>query len=152
MSKITQIYDDLIDRMIALYPERSRLPNPYKPEENSELLVKKGWGLCLDAGVNTNRQVNCSLTIERNIRVVLTQKSYAREMDTQAKASAEKELMEAQFLVIQDFERNPTTTPDLYVAKFVYLSDSGIQFVFTEKDNFLLLDTTFTLEYFEEVN
>lgn len=151
MSKISSIYDALVTRMTAIYPTRLRLPNAYKPDENSELVLKSSWGISVDTASNTNRQVNCSLSIERLFHVILTQKAYSSEFNIDGKVSVEKLLLEDQFLAIQDIERNPVTDPTSNGAALRFLSDSGIQYVFTEKDNFYLIDTTFTIEYFEEV-
>lgn len=148
-TKISDIYDTLVDRLEAVLPSHNRLSNPYIPEQNPEPTLKQAWGLQYAAGANTNRQVNCHLSLEDQFVVVLTRKYYALELDADSKSNTEKDLLEDRFLVIQDFEKDPSLLEN--AAKAVYVSNSGIQFVFNQDKPFYKLEMTFSVEYFEQL-
>lgn len=149
MSKISDIYEAAILRLEDLFPEHNRLPNPYKPEENNELFLKQGYGLALLGASSPRPILSCKLSVARDINIVLTRKYFARENDFEGKSSAELQLLEDQFLLIQDFHKDTTLNETATMMK--YVSDAGIQYVSTEKDQFLLLETTFAVEYFEDL-
>lgn len=151
-TKITTLYNTLITRMGAIFPQHARLPNPYKIDQNNSLFLKKGWGVAFAEGVNTNRNANCPpMSIERTFNITISRQFYAREMDAAAKATTEKDLFEDQYLLIKDLESDPTLQQTIARGRFV--SDSGIQFVSldVEKDDFLYLSSVFTLEYWEDL-
>lgn len=150
MTKISDAYDLMILRLQTLFPDHRQIPNPYKLDENSELLLRQGYGLSISVGENTNRQVGCQMSIRRDMIVSLTRVVRANEFDVSAKDSAIKQLFEDQYLLIKDVETYPgLNSNDIVSAK--YTTDNGIQFVFGEKDNYMALETTIAVEYFENL-
>lgn len=150
MSNISTVYDAMITRIAAKLTTHLRLPNPYKPNENSELFLKQGYGVALGPALNTNRLVACKLSIERQFFVSISRKYFALESSATNKASTEKQLLEDQLLLIQDFESDPTLNGSAF--KTVYVSDNGIEYVFGEKDQFLIINSVFSIEYLEALN
>lgn len=150
MSDISTVYDAIITRVEAVLTSHKRLSNPYKPDENSEKVLNKGYGVRFGPGVNTNRQFN-KLSVERTFGIVLTRRVYATEQAASKKASTEKSLFEDQKLILEDIEGDPTLGTSV-VVKAAYTEDSGLEFVFVEKDNFLSLESIITVEYFEDIS
>lgn len=148
-TKITQAYDAIVTRMGTLLPNHTRLSNPYQLDQNTEPALKQGWGLKVESGSNTNRHVNCQLSIERTLTIAITRKYYAMELNAASKATTEKDLLEDQFIVVKDFEKNSAL--EGIVARAIYTSDTGILFVFNEEKPFYKIETTFTIEYFESL-
>lgn len=150
MSKISDAYDAIVLQVQNLLPSHVRLSNPYAINENTESALRQGWGIALLSGTNTERNIGCKLSVSRQFSVVLTRKMYANELNVEGKASTEKQLFEDQFTLIQAFESDPTLgLTDIAALKWE--SDNGLEFVFGEKDNFLQLNSTFTVEYFEQL-
>jgi len=150
MSLISTGYDALLSRLDALFPPTdgwNRLPNPYKPEENSELFLTQGYGIAMGPGNNTNRQVNCKFSVVRQMTVVLTRKYEALENDADAKASTEKQLFEDQYILINDLEQDISINGQTMYTRFV--ADGGIEYVRSDTDRFLILRTQYDLEYLE---
>lgn len=111
MSNITTAFDQMKLLMQTLFPESSgyyQLTNPYDVEENTITMHEKGWGIALGAGVNTNRELSCRLSLQRDISFVLTRRRYANELDTDSKESAEKSILEDQYLLIRELEKYPS--------------------------------------------
>lgn len=148
-SVISSAYDAIVTRMGIVLPSHTRISNPYSVDENPEPMLRLGWGLRVADGVNSNRMVNCQLSTDRKFVIVLTRKYYARELDVVSKASTEKDLLEDNFLVIQDFEKN--TMLGAIVAKANYESDTGIQFVFNQDKPFYKIESTLSVEYFDQL-
>lgn len=149
MSNFSLLYDAIVDRIEAVLPSHTRLPNPYKVNENTELYLRQGFGVALGAATNTNRELSCRISVGRDFSVVLTRKFYSIESGVSNKESVEKQLIEDQILLIRDFCDNSALPGALGIVS--YSSDGGIEYVFNEKDNFLVLNTTFTVEYFETI-
>lgn len=151
MSIISSAYDAILSRIETVLDTTAqgwfRLPNPYKPEENSERFLDKGYGIALGSGANTNRVVNCKFSIERNFTIVLTRKFFALEADPAAKAVTEKQLFEDQYALINDFEQDISINGSTMYTR--YVSDGGIEYVSGEKDNYLMIRTEFAVEYLE---
>ncbi len=151
MSIISTAYDAILTRIETVLDVNTngffRLSNPYKPEENNERFLVKGYGIVMGPGSNTNRTVNCKFSVERTLTVVLTQQYYAREDDAAAKAETEKALFESQYLLINDFEQDISVNGTTMYTRWV--SDGGIEYVQGTTDRFLMLRTDFALEYLE---
>lgn len=149
MSNFSSLYDAIVDRIEAVLPNHLRLPNPYKVNENTELYLRQGFGVALGPATNTNRELSCRISVGRDFSVVLSRKFYSIESNVSNKESVEKQLIEDQILLIRDFCDNSSLPGALGIVS--YSSDSGIEYVFNEKDNFLVLNTVFTVEYFETI-
>lgn len=149
-TKISSIYDALVTKAGTLLPSHFRIPNPYAVEANNIQFLDKGWGIQVVSGVNTERHISCYLGVLRTINLVLTRRYFALDFDAAAKAVTEKDLLEDQFLFIEDLEREPTLGG--LVAKLKYASDSGVQSIFVEGLPFYMIISSFELEYFEDLN
>lgn len=155
MSNITTAFDAIKAKMLVLFPEVSgyyQLTNPYDVEENTITMHEKGWGVALGPGTNTNRQLSCRLSVQRDITIVLTRRRYANELDTPSKESAEKSILEDQYTLIKALEKDPTINSSVSgIARFVFASDGGIETILAESDAFIKLVTVFNMEYFENL-
>jgi hypothetical protein len=151
MSIISTAYDALLGRVETVLDTAAqgyfRLPNPYKPDENNQRFLVKGYAIAMGGSVNTQRFVNCKFSINRTMTVILTRQYFAREDDADAKADAEKALFEDQYSLINDFEQDISINGQTMYTR--YVSDSGIEYVQGDNDKFIMLRTEFALEYIE---
>jgi hypothetical protein len=148
MSNISTAFNDFKTRLSTLLPNHIGLTNPYASEQNTAGALNLGYGVVLGAGTNTKRLMGCKLSVSRNFNLILTRKYYAQELNITGKETTAKDLFEDQKLIIAYVEKNPTIQSTA-IAKMEYDSDNGIEFIFTEKDNYLKLETVFRVEYFE---
>ena len=149
-TKITTLYNNMVTRIEALFPNKHRLTNPYAVELNGHIFLKDGWGLAVSSGENTNRQLSCTMSINRTMIVTLTNELLATELDPVTKAVMEKTLLEDHFTLIKDFEKDTTINSSSFRTSF--LSDSGIQFVVSEDKPFIYIQAIFETEYMEDLN
>jgi hypothetical protein len=150
MSDISTAYDAMLTRLAALYPSHKRLENPYILDRNSDMLLNQGYGLAIGPAENTERFSSCQLSVRRDMIVSITRVVRANEFDIGKKDSAWKTVMEDQALLIADVEADPTLgSTEVVNAK--YSTDSGIQPIFGDKDNFVSVVTVVSIEYFENL-
>lgn len=152
MSNFTNLYDGIKTRIETVLPASSgymRLYNPYELNRNPENVLRKAWGIAIGGATNTNRQLSCSISIRRDLVVTLTRKALAVDNDAVSKTTTEKDLIEDQLLLIKDFCDNSDLPNTIGIIN--YESDTGVIRIFDEKENFLALQTTFSIEYFEYV-
>lgn len=149
MSDITTIYSALVTKLDSLYPATTyrKLRNPYTLELNDAFALNRGYGFYVGPATNTNRLQSNSLSIEREIVLVNTIIQRGTDLDISIREDAEITLLEDQFLAIKDFEGAPAFADQ--VTKMTYSSDGGIEFVFNDKQNYLAITSSFTLEYME---
>jgi len=151
MSLISTGFDALVARVETVLDATTngytRLPNPYNVEDNTELKLRKGYGVALLAATNTNRQVNCKFSVNRTMEVVLTRLYTGYEENAVDKASEEKLLLEDQYKIINDLEQDVTINGQTMYTRWE--SDGGIEYVAGETGRFLMLKTQFSLEYLE---
>lgn len=149
MSAISDVYDALITRTTSVLTSHTRLSNPYKLDENPDILLRQGYGLAIGAGENSNREFGCRLSIRREFTLSIVRRYAATDLDASGKGTTEKQIMEDAKLLVADFEENTTLTTGARIVKF--LSDSGIQYVRSETDKFMYCELIIETEYFETI-
>lgn len=147
MSNFSSLYDAIVTRVTAVLTSHTRLPNAYKIDENTELLLRQGWALAMTGATNTRRELSCRVSIRRDFVISVTRKFYAIESNVDNKVSVEKSLVEDMILLIQDLCSNSALPGAFGVV--TYESDAGINYVYSGKDQFLVLPITFSVEHFE---
>lgn len=150
-SKISTIYDAIVTRLGVVFPNHTRLSSSYQLELNPEDWLSLGYALQINSGANSNLHVGCILDIERTVTVAITREFKALELDVGPKATTEKDLLEDQYLLINDFEK-VFSLNDPSVSAFQFVSDSGIQSVFPDKNSFLKIESIFRIKYWEDLN
>lgn len=144
MSNISDIYDSLVTRLQAVFPNHTRLPHSAFLENNPSFFLRQGYGVHFGPAVNPERLVGCQYSIDRSFLVSLTREDVATNLDPVVTATAQKNLMEDLKLIIDDLHQNTT-------FKFRYVSDGGIIPVFDDKKKFLFIENVFNVEYFETI-
>ena len=151
MSLISTAFDALVSRVETVLNTSangySRIPNPYNLEDNAEIKLRKGYGVAMREGENTNRQVNCKFSVQRNMEIVLSRLYTEQDENAVTRSSLEKLLFEDQYALINDFEQDLTINGETMYTKWV--SDGGIEFLTGASGRFLVLRTQFSLEYLE---
>lgn len=154
-TNISTAFDAIKAKLATLYPPGSgyyQLTNPYNIEENTDSAKELGWGIALGHGANTKRNLSNQMSLQRTIRIILTRRRYANELDTDSKESAEKSLLEDQFLLIRSLELEPAiNNATSGITRFVYVGDDGIESVLADNDSYIKLSSEFELEYFESL-
>lgn len=149
MSNISTAIDAIRTRVSTLLSGHKKLSNNRVIEENAALYLDRGYAVAIGPGVNTNRLVGCKMSLNRSVIVTVTRAHFGVDLDTAVRDTLEKTLLEDQFLIIKDLEKDPTVSEA--VAKINYTNDNGIEEVFIEEGHFLMIQTIFDFEYFEDL-
>lgn len=147
MTKIFDIYDAIVSKVSSELTPYARIPNPYAINENSALLAKKGYGLAIGQGLNTERYVGCLVTWEREFTIVLIQQVVNTENDTTGRASIEKSIIDDHRLLLLAFEADSTLGGTAIQA--VIKLDSGPQYLQGVQGAFLAVEILLRVEYQE---
>lgn len=147
MSAITTIFDSISSLLATTYPSHLLLVNPWELDLNDNLLLNQGVGFYFGSGINTNRVLDCKLSISREIIIRLTRVQRGTDRDITIRQSTEKLLLEDQKTLISSLEADPTINN--LVSKLVWDSDGGIEFVYPDRISYLYIESRFTMEYLE---
>lgn len=149
MSTISTIVDTIRTRLATVLPSHKKLKNNSNIILNDTLFLAQGQTLQVSSAFNTNRVLGCQLSLTRSVVVSITRQSYGTLRDDALRETTEKALLEDHYLVVKDLEKDPDLNSTC--ARFVYVSDTGIQEIFIEELQFLMIQITFEFEYFENL-
>lgn len=149
MSKISTIYDNLVTAVGGALTDYDQISNPYSPDENCELFMQKGFGIAFGPGANSERQVGCKLSVKRTFDVILLNLCGTTDNNLADVENFQKTMHEDQLLIIKAIEKDPDLDATVGMIKFV--DDSGLEFLETINNKFFLLQSTFMVEYFENL-
>lgn len=142
MSKVSVVYDALIQELETLYTGKSRIPYPYSlPDNNSRFLID-GYGLTI--GSSTFEQFEfCNFMNSREVSVVLTREVFRTDSDAHVIDDITKSLLEDIYEVQKLFySYNELNVPN-DIAKVDIGSVSSIEEVVSGKQSFLSMTATF---------
>lgn len=149
MSNITTIREALESVLFGVLTGYTKIPNPYELEKCSNMMLKKGFGIAFGPGQNTNRVLDCQMSIEREFAVILTREVTHTEHNAQGRETVEKALFEDQKLLIAKVEKDFALITG--ATRATYIGDSGLEYVGLENSRYFVLVSTFATEYFETI-
>lgn len=144
MSAISDLYDALDTMLVGLYatPTYRKLANPYVLNENDTLSLSRGWGFKIGEQTAANLTLGRYEQLEVNIEVIQTIVHRGTDRDITIRQTNEKTLLEDQFLLVNYLRQNTALFAKLW--KLDYVSTSGLEFVFTEQQNYFTITTNLT--------
>lgn len=148
MSQISDIYDSINTFLDASYDASGRaLTNPYSIEENDDITLKRGYGFYMGTGRDQGTMGNM-IALEREMVVTLTLETAALEHKNGKRMTAEKQLLEDAALMVKALHNDPAVNEK--VSGIIYQSDNGIEFIYGEKTNFIMIQSRFLITYIEQ--
>lgn len=148
MTKISQIYDLLLDTIKGELPNHRELSNPYFPETSDDLTYEAAIGLGFGAGQNTFGNINANIqTLTRDFILSICRKQYITHRATALRASTEKALMEDLQLVLRKLEEDSHLGEPALIADARYQNDGGVEFVRVERDDLIIIRANISVEY-----
>ena len=148
MTKVSDIYDALNTLISGTLTTYSKLPDPYNVEDNTELFLKKGYGIAFGDDTNTNRKVGCQkITINQQFEIPLMNLVTATDSNATGHASLEKLLLEDKFKIIKALENDNDLSGSAMQAR--YIGGSAITYLEGDRGKYLLTGLFITIEYLE---
>ena len=147
---ITDIINNLYTLISSTLSSYNELPNPYNIEDNTELFLKKGFGIGVLDGVNEQeRSETCSRWIRRSFTFTLTNKITTTRENTTSMKTLQKSILEDQESVLQAVYNDSTLTGKVIDIEFT--SDTGIQYLDIEQVKYFTITTSFEVLYRKQV-
>jgi len=145
MSVITDVFNNLVIFMGAQLPNHRRLNDPYSLDDNPEQLLRSGWGIQIDDGVDTNRCLSPEYYLGRTFTLIVVRESLAKDSDPIRRELSKLDLLEDLHILISEAVAENT----LYQSaiNFKYISDGGIQEVFVRDKPYNYIEASFLVEY-----
>jgi len=152
MSKLTDSIQGVQAALATLFPSpHSEITNSLRPEQSTENTLKQGFGLRIGRGENSERFASCKRSEFRTLVVINTRQAFAKEFDIELKQATERLLLNDQDLVKARFESDPTVIFGGTTANVKWVDDGGIDQVFSDKENFIKIETVLQIEVFENL-
>jgi len=148
MSKITEAFNAMHSRIEILHPNHKRLSDPYDLEKNTELFLRKGYGIALLSGDPVNEGIlakGCNRTTTRDFDIHITRQFFAKENDGPKKDVVALQILEDLAIITSDFLLEETLNDGTIDTDFN--GDTGIFKVVNDKDNFIAATATITVRY-----
>lgn len=146
---LSTVYDGIVTRMGALFPNHARLGDPYDIDENPDLLLKQGWALAIGPSAeNTQRYATCIGSLGVNIVITFTRQFFARELDPSTKSTTEKLLLEDVQILKDDCDKNNL---NLSGPNTRWLSFDGISKVRNDKFKIIQISCNVLVENFKNL-
>jgi hypothetical protein len=150
MSKIEDIYGAVVDVIEDNLTGYIRLPNPYAVEANTYLHLRKGFGVALGPGTDTERYTGCLVTWQRVFTIILV-----NQITTTPNNTAEREIIEKDLLDDHDVLRKKFYLDSTLGGKSIKATitdDQGIAFIDADRLKFLSIEMSLVVEYQEDPN
>lgn len=141
MSAISDVYDAMITILDTTFPSSTyrQLVNPNIPELCDTMALNRGYGFYV--GPKSVRQkLGNADGFDISLFVIQTIVVRGTDRDITIRQTAEKNLLEDQYLLTNYFRENTSIANKIWDINFA--SDGGIEAIFTDKQNYLMIQTT----------
>lgn len=153
MSNFSTLYDNMKTNIGTVLSAHTWLSEAQVIGENNEQSLRKGYAIQIGSGVQGDLHIGCDVSIVREITITITREHFALELNRDQKYTVEQALLDDQLLVIKEIEKDPAQSYGIsaQVANLKFLGDSGIERIFEDKKNFLMIRSVFSLTYLESL-
>lgn len=93
MTKISEVYDAVLNELATLYPSKTKIPNPYSLEDNQQQFLRDGYGLTVEGNSRVEGEFK-SISLEYSMTVIVTKEIVRTDSDDQLIDVTTKELLE----------------------------------------------------------
>lgn len=153
-TKISKIYDYVLDKCKAALTDHTRLRDPEDVSNNDATWLTKGWGIMPGAGEREDRQFSCpEKFLARDFELVITRELLGTEDNVENRDEVTKLLLEDLQAVIDEIGPNPSVfvNEEQIAFDFRYDRDSGPRLISKEDKPYLFIEATLGVSYSEPV-
>lgn len=148
-TKITTIHDRMIAILSGEFTTKQELVNPYQIEENDDIILANSYGIAIDTATRSPELRERYIVFERDINLVLTEKTYGSERDVVSRKAVEKSLLEDQLTAISLFEQDSVLRN---ICDIDLIDDNGVEQTISDRSNFWMNRSRFQVKYEEIIN
>lgn len=144
MTKISTVYNAIIDKANDLFPDKTRLHNPYNLEENPEIVRKNSWGLRVESA-NQETIEYCNLSLSRTFTMVFVRQFVSLASKEDGFDSVTSSLLEDQQTFSQSIFSPTEIGQQSNIDRIEISSISGIQEMTSGEKKYLFNEVTFNI-------
>lgn len=149
MSNVSTIHASLVASLASLFPSKTVIPNPFSLEDNNQNLLKDGYGYFYGPAGLPDFDLGIHIQgYSRDFNIVMTKNVYRTDISPEPFVTTQLALLEDQNTLVNSFA--DIRNLDQNVVSIEFVSDSGVEFIFADKNNYLALTTTFAVSYRED--
>lgn len=151
-TKISQIFDALKAYVVAELPTYAQIPNPYIPDANSQLLLKKGFGIGVGPAEAKVVELCPKYGMDRIFSIILVAIVTSTENDGPGFETLQKAMLEDWHLIRKKLESEVTLGVPPLCIKNDFISDSGIIALTSEQGKFISISGDWSVVYRENLD
>lgn len=151
VSKITTVYPAIIAKMLALYPTKTRLHNPYDVMENPEIVRKDAWGIAVEEASREEMDY-CLMALNRTYKAVFVRQFVSLAGKEDGFDTATLAILEDQQTFCDGFFATDQIGQGANIQRIDIENISGINQVSDGEKKFLLGEVTFNILLSESIS
>jgi hypothetical protein len=151
MSKITTVYDTILTALTAIFPEKTRLNDPYTLSDNPEHLLRDGYGLRKGSTEQGISEL-CSLSEIHGFEVSLCREIVRTESQDVPLDDEVKGLLEDAFELRERVYRYDELGIDTDITNVTLGSVSEVSSFVANKGKFITVSVAFNVQVTENIN
>lgn len=148
MTKVSNIFDKIESIVQTQFSSKQEIPNPFEIEKNPDDFLRDGYGFRYGPGSSGGSELNNLQEHSRDFIIVFTKLVFRTDSDKALFKSTQKAMLEDQYTLIDSLAKDTTMDSDLTRLEFV--GDGGIEFVYSGRQTYLKLESTFEIAYWED--
>jgi hypothetical protein len=148
MSTLGTIRNAMVTKITTLFPNKKRIPRPRVLDQNIDNFLNDGFGIYIGPSTISDQDLGYHMAVRSSeINIILTEKIYTLDNNYVGEAAAENSLHGNKESLIQSISEMTLEAIEDDFLNILYTSDDGGEFIFAEKNNYLALTITFTVNY-----
>ena len=151
-STFSNVYDGLVTRLTALFPNKTVIPYPYSLADNPNQFLIDGYGIKVGGGSNSDLSSDYSSAINHTISIVLTREVYGFTGVSSTLVTETKAIYDDMYLLKNDLLDLSRVSPMFQGETVEYESDGGIEDITGDQQRFISLEVVFTFDLTQEIN
>lgn len=150
MSNVSTVYDTILAAIASLFTSKTRIPNAYSLQDNDDYLLRDGYGLKIGGASPASSDFQ-AFKIDREFIVVFSLEVPRVDTQTDIIDTKSKEILENIYTLQRKFYNPERMTIPAYVENITLGSIGGIEYVISNKSNFISMEASFTFSIRETI-
>ena len=150
MSRISDAYTGIVNKINDLYPNKTRLHNPYQIAENPEITRKDSWGLKVETASREETEY-CNLSLVRTFTIVFVRQFVSLAGKEDGFDAVTALVLEDQQTFCNAFFSTDRIGQQSYIDRIEIDSISGINEVEGTEKKYLFGEVTFNILISESI-
>lgn len=151
MSNISTVYTAIISKLSEIYPNKTRIFNPYELKDNASIVMKDSYGLKVNEATREDLDF-CKLSVSRSFTLVLVRGLATTSNNDAAFDPVSMAILEDQQLFLNAFWSPSEIGAPGSIDRIDFSNIGGIEFVVSDEKKFLFSEIEFTILISESVN